>query len=230
MKGILLCGILLFSSSVLAQNREVFGGIFPEAAVTVKFAKFYSSTFKIESIHQLVVDRDAERPNWRYQHESTEFQFFVGYKVSPLSDFSVAYIFAVDGDGPNTHGLTEQLGVVQLLPYFKLGHRFRFDQTFFPKGEGPARLRVRYRLAMDLPLEGLEIDPNEFFLLVSDEVLVDWRDGRSDLENRFVAQLGYKFDKWGKLQGGLDYRIDRLFETGLRQRFWLKFSYFVTLK
>ena len=225
------CALLFFFSFLVgnAQDNKVFyGGFFPEMAISHSFTKTFSSTFKVESQHIQFDDRKEEGSRWQYAHYRTDLQGFIGYKHNPFWKFSIGYQYRVDGTGPDSHRAIQQVAYVHNSPRVRIGHRLRFDQTF-SKGDEEPEYRVRYRLAVDIPLEGQTLDPHEFYFITSNEIIAATSGGDNEIENRLVGSLGYFFGKKAKVEGGLDWRIDKIIAPGLRNRLWLKFGAYLNI-
>lgn len=221
---LIFCLILPFWA--ISQQRDVSSGFFPEAQLSTKI-KSVSLTAKIESQHGLV-DAGNETPtDYGYYHDRTDFQGFVGTSLNPFVKWAVGYQYRWDGEGDHNHRSIQQVAWVQKKTGYRLAHRVRADQTY-ASGEVPL-YRIRYRLSLELPLSGANIDPGEFYLVLSDEPIYGFQDGTSTLENRLVGSLGHYFSKNQKVEAGIDHRIDRFLKSGSRQRIWLKVGWYVSI-
>ena len=58
---------------------------------------------------------------------------------------------------------------VERFPAFRLGHRIQADQTW--GGNDDATFRLRYRLSLDIPLNGTTTNPNELYFKLNHEYL-----------------------------------------------------------
>ena len=221
--------LLLCASLVLKAQENVFlGGIFPEMAITHAFNEKYQTTFKIESQHLTYDDRLTEEAQWQYNHYRTDFQFFGARKLNPFLKLSVGYQYRLDGGNKNHNRLIQQLTYVQKVTAAILGHRLRLDQTLF--SEASRNLyRVRYRFSAKFPLTGQSIQPGEYYLLTSNELLIGTQNGQQEVENRLVCSLGFYFGERAKLEGGLDWRTDKFISDGFRQRLWLKIGCYLNI-
>jgi len=63
----------------------------------------------------------------------------------------------------------EQLTFVQAFNAFRMAHRIAVDETF--GGEDPLEVRFRYRVGAEFPLNGLFVDPSEFYFKITNEYL-----------------------------------------------------------
>jgi hypothetical protein len=82
-------------------------------------------------------------------------------------------------------------------------HRYRFEQRFV---EGDFRLRFRYFLALNLPLNNTQMEDKTYYLSFYNEI--------------FINTENVLFDR-NRLYGGLGYRLNKLvrFEVGYMNQF-----------
>lgn len=228
MRTLLLSTLLCLSVRAFAQDNVFYSGFFPEAAVTGSVSDQVQLTFKVESQHGSYDARQTEGERWEYFHDRTDLQGFVALKVNPFWKVSGGYQYRLEGgNGVNTHRSIQQVAYVQRLRRTRLGHRLRADQTYHPTEA--TEFRLRYRPSLEIPLSGESLDPGEFYLLLSNEVIYSFQEGDSEMENRLVSSLGHYFGKQAKLEAGLDYRTDRYIAEGFRQRLWLKVGAYVNI-
>lgn len=219
--------VFLVSEIAFAQKSHLFtSGLFPEAQLSYNINKDFYVTHKIESQHGMF---DAQRLNQElaYSHTLTDLQTFVGKKINPFVKIDLGYQYRIE-NGENTHRSIQQVAFLQRSNFFRIGHRIRTDQTYFD--EESLLLRVRYRYALQMPLQGRSLDPGEKYMTLSNEVIYMNQDSEDDLENRLVASLGFFVDDKTKYEVGLDYRTDDyLVEDRFRSRLWLKFGVYLSL-
>ncbi|MHA7814891.1 MAG: DUF2490 domain-containing protein [Pseudohaliea sp.] len=219
--------LLLFATVALfvppAQSAEFFTGLFPEAAITKRLEDGRSLTFKVEH-QQITYDRDDD-PRRQFTHYRTDWMAFYGAKLSASN--SVAFgVFHRVQDGANANRLIQQFATVMRLRTMRLAHRVRTDQTF-TDGEDVA-LRLRYRLAAELPLSGTTLEPGENYLVVSNEPIFSAQSDEFEIENRFVLTLGRLMTRDRKVELSMDYRADKFIQDGFRHRLWFKVGYFAS--
>ena len=90
--------------------------------------------------------------------------------------------------------------------------------------------RLRYRYSVQIPLQVTQLNPEERYLTLSNEVIYMTQDVEDDIENRLVASLGLFVDDNTKYEVGLDYRTDDyLIPDRFRSRLWLKFGVYWSL-
>ena len=228
MKQLVLGALMCLYFRTWAQENVVYTGFFPEAALTGSVSDQVQLTFKVESQHRGYDNRATEGERWVYFHYRTDLQGFAALSLNPFWKVSVGYQYRLEGgDGANTHRSIQQIAYVQRLMRSRLGHRLRTDQTYHP--DEAVELRARYRLSVEIPLVGESLDPGEFYLLLSGEVIYGYQGGDSEIENRLVSSLGHYFSKQAKLEAGLDYRTDRYLAPGFRTRLWLKVGGYFSL-
>ena len=228
MRTLLLGTLLCLSIPAMAQERVFYAGFFPEAALTGSVSERWQLTFKVESQHGSYDEREEDGERWEYFHDRTDLQGFVALKINPFWKVSGGYQYRLEGgEGVNSHRSIQQVAYVQQLRRVRLGHRLRTDQTYLP--DEATEVRLRYRLSVELPLAGESVDPGEFYLLLSDELIGSYQANAGEVENRLVGSLGHYFGKQAKLEGGLDYRTDRYVAEGFRQRLWFKVGAYLSI-
>ena len=81
---------------------------------------------------------------------------------------------------------------------FVLHHRFRLEERFRRTEDWNFALRLRYRLAVSIPLNRHTVEPGAFYLPLKAEFFVPLGDDVEELfanQARYSAGLGYVFDK-----------------------------------
>jgi hypothetical protein len=205
-----------------ARAAEFFTGLFPEAAITKRLENGRSLTFKVEH-QQIAYDRE-DGEGAQFTRYRTDWMAFYGAKISHSN--SVAFgIFHRVQDGENANRFIQQFASVMRLRNMRLAHRVRTDQTFTDGEE--VELRLRYRLAAEIPLSGTTLEPRENYLVISNEPIFSVQSGDSEIENRLVTTFGRLLSEDQKLEVSIDYRTDKFIQDGFRHRLWLKVGYFV---
>src|SRR5690606_33535803 len=108
------------------------------------------------------------------------------------------------------HRVIQQFSITQRLATSRLAHRFRTDQTF--EKDEALQLRLRYRMSWEKALNGLEIDPKEFYLKLNNEYLGVLQDGEGNLEIRGLAAVGYIISDKNQIESGVDYRLENVID------------------
>lgn len=217
--------LIIIALSALAQS-PVSNGLFPELSLSYAVSKDWKVLHKIESQWQSY-QHTSTQTSRSFKHTLTDLQWFIEYGKHPLMAFAIGYQYRIDGEDVDSHRSIQQVSFLQRGVAIRWSHRLRTDQTF-SRVESP-EYRTRYRLKMQMPLSGQRIDPNEFYFSASNESLLGFQSGIFDYENRVVASLGYYFNDANKLETSIDYRTDRFFNARLRQRIWLKISWYVNI-
>ena len=220
--------ILAISIGALQTTAQtVYGGLMPEFGLTLPIKGNFSQTYKVENQHFLFREGTSEN-GFVYEYERTDLQFFVNYKFAGNWQATAGYQLRVEERWNTHHRTIQQIATSTRIKNLRLAHRFRLDQTM--ERSEPFVFRVRYRAALEIPLNGDKIDAKEFYVVVSDEPIysVD-SELTSELENRFVVTLGHFFSNGNKLEFSLDHRTDNFRDADIRQRVWLKIGWFLNI-
>lgn len=138
--------------------------------------------------------------------DRVQIRGFGTYKLFNRQSLSFGYMFRryapLDGNGYE-HRFTEQYGFSWNISSYRIANRIRLEQRFRNSG---LTHRLRYRLSVDFPLNGQDIDPGETYLILSEEpVFAINSEGRS-LENRFTAGGGWQLTAEEKIEVGFEFR------------------------
>lgn len=220
MRFILTVFLISLLHVAAAQTRSFNAGLLPEIVVSYKWNEKLQHTTKIESLHKVFL---TEPMMWNYSYEQTDIQTFLEWKVNPFWKIAGGYQYRLKTD-ENAHRAIQQAALVQKKTGFRLGHRWRTDQTFYTSDV--VKWRARYRLSAEIPLEGQSLDDNEYYLILSGEPVYSLQDGVSDIESRVTASLGYFINSTNKLETGFDYRLEKLPGNSVRQNLWLKLGWY----
>jgi hypothetical protein len=198
--------IALFFMPATADAQKFIGSsaFSPDIAINVKLSDNYFLNTKTEAFHYFF-ERDLNNSPIRVSNfDGTDFQFFLTKRLNPFNRISLGYQYGFDPGDPCSHRLIQQISHIDRPGNLTIGHRFRSDQTFYK--EESFKFRFRYRFSLEVPLQGQALDPGEFFLLASKEVLFDYQDSIFGFENRLVFNTGYMINPLQKLQFGFDLR------------------------
>ncbi len=220
-----ICLCLSFSHETMAQSTFQVGCL-PSINFNYKLKNDWALNFKIESRQLLQRGTFNDDSDKNYEYVLTDYSFIAAKKVGLNSRLSGGYLFRFRG-GNAIHRLIQQYTVTQKLPLLRLAHRVVADQTFSPREA--TEFRLRYRLAVELPLNGQSADPKEFYLKISNEYLNSIQNADYDLEIRFVPLLGYAITEKHKIEVGLDYRINSFLNQYARHSFWTSLNWFIEI-
>jgi hypothetical protein len=214
--------LLISLSKAYSLNR----GLSPEIALSYKLNDKYSFNGKIESFH--FFEPSDETNLWNdFVLDGVDFQFFANRRINPFQSAALGYQYSYDPGGVGSNRLIQQYSFTTSPGSIRFSHRLRSDQTFHP--EDPLRLRFRYRFAIQLPLQGEVIDPKEFYMVASDELIYSLQDSQNSYENRLVASLGYVLaNENHRIQAGFDYRT-RLRDNAVTETLWFEVAWLVRL-
>lgn len=139
-----------------------------------------------------------------------EINHFITRKLNPIMNVSLGYKYRnnepVDQLDVFEHRFTEQLAYTHLDRRLRLVSRVRLEQRI--RSTNYAN-RYRYRLSFDAPLRGEKIDPGEFFIVGSSELLYeDLKGGSNTWENRLSGSLGYVISENIKADFTLTLRLE----------------------
>lgn len=216
--------IVWIKSPVLAQDKHVFfTGIFPEISLTKKLNDQNKLNFKIENQEVIFDNREQGSANPQFTHYRTDLMMFFDRSVRPGVSVAMG-VFHRFQEEEDANRIIQQLAILQRLRYLRINHRFRTDQTFTKNDD--FEFRFRYRISLEIPLQGAELDPGEFYLVVSEEPIFSTKGGQFEIENRTVAALGKLYSSREKLEWAIDYRTDGYIQEGFRTRLWAKISYY----
>ncbi|MDO6595721.1 DUF2490 domain-containing protein [Oceanihabitans sp. 2_MG-2023] len=111
----------------------------------------------------------------------------------------------------NEHRIFQQFTSKQNIGKLKLNHRYRFEQRFV---EDDFKMRVRYFLGFNYPLQNKEEGKNPLYLSAYNEVFLNTESDVFD-RNRVYGGLGYKFSENLKLELGY---MNQFFENSGRDQ------------
>lgn len=217
--------ILIFSAEALSQGSYR-AGTLPQVNVNFKVSKNLKLNTKLES-RQIFSERepyDAVSNQLRY--ERTDLAMVLTTKISADNTVGGGYLIRLE-DNAFRHRLIQQFNNVRSLDRLSVAHRIVTDETF--GGGDDFDFRVRYRLGLERPLNGLHIDPKEFYAKFNNEYLGILSDQRVDLEIRGLLALGYNATDDNKIELGVEYRVNEFNEPGRAQQFWMTIGWFISL-
>ncbi|MEM6344582.1 MAG: DUF2490 domain-containing protein [Bacteroidota bacterium] len=199
-------------------------GMLPQINFNTSLKSDWGLNSKIESrqIFRRGVFDDPEFSG--YEYALTDVSLVLTHKFYSGSSAAAGYLMRISDDGL-AHRFIQQYSFVNRYAGFRLGHRFVADQTL-ESGED-ASFRLRYRIGIDLALNGQKVDPGEWYFKLTNEYLNVLEGGTYDLELRLGPTLGHAFTDKNKLEVGLDYRWDSLLSERRQHSLWLKFAWYL---
>ncbi len=225
MKKCLFLFILFISNSTIAQGTYNIG-LLPSININTDLSQKWNLNFKTESRQLLKSGTFNEDRNSGYEYILTDYTTIVSRTVGLNNAITAGYLFRVEGD-EIIHRSIQQFIITRRFPKYRLAHRFSTDQTF-TQSESPV-FRLRYRITVELPLNGDAVDQKEFYLKINNEYLNEWQSSGYDLEARLVPLLGYVFTDNNKLEAGVDYRINSFIKGASDNTFWFSANWFIKI-
>ena len=200
-RGLLLVLIL----PLTAFGQDNFEGLGESSfALNHKINNRLDFNYSLRSRYFLYKDSD-----FTYDQRQLDLVYFSTYKLTLSHSISFGIQYRnreIFDDSGNEIRLTQQFNYKTSLRKLRFGHRFRFEQRIL---EDLTLLRTRYRFALDFPLNGLELDVGEAYLMPSMELLLTNNSKiKPELDHRTTLQIGWLITKNLKLQGGLEYRFE----------------------
>lgn len=144
----------------------------------------------------------------------------LGYNVTKNSNILLGYGYILsenyidDTDDKvtvNEHRIFQQFTTKQNIGKVGLSHRYRFEQRFV---EDDFKLRLRYFLGVNIPLQYKEDGKNPLYLSMYNEIFLNTKSSVFD-RNRVYGGIGYKFSKNLKLELGY---MNQFFESSGRDQ------------
>jgi len=111
----------------------------------------------------------------------------------------------------NEHRIFQQFITKQQISKLTLQHRYRFEQRFV---EVDFKMRIRYFLGINIPLQNKEDGKNALYLSAYNEIFLNTETSIFD-RNRVYGGLGYKLSSAVKLELGY---MNQFFETSSRDQ------------
>jgi len=159
------------------------------------------------------------------QYLLTDLSLLVSRKVGLMHVISGGYLIRIR-EGELIHRSILQYVRIGRLGSLRDAHRLVADQTYAEAEK--VLLRFRYRISLEIPMSGEELDRNEFYIKMNHEYLNAFQDGQYDLEIRMVPVAGYNFSDLNKMEMGVDYRLSRFMDGPPRHVVWFTANWFLT--
>ena len=110
------------------------------------------------------------------------------------------YIESTDiKQGVNEHRIYQQFITRQAIGLVKIQHRYRFEQRWVERQD--FRIRFRYFLAFNIPLNNKEMADKTFYISSYNEIFLNHKDNIFD-RNRLYGGIGFKLNTLAKFEIG----------------------------
>lgn len=226
MKKIIVFFIAIFLCQLVYSQHQYRIGLLPAINVNTKIADAYKLNFKVESRSIFKEGVFSEASSSKFDYSLIDLSTILGKKIGVNNSLAGGYLIRIKDD-EFRHRFIQQFTMVKRYYSFRLGHRFSADQSF-QDGTKP-EVRLRYRLALEIPLNGQSVDDKEFYLKLSNEYLNAFNDSDYDLEIRVIPFLGYVIADSNKFEAGVNYRINNFVNDATRSSFWLSLNWYVSI-
>lgn len=202
-------------------------GFLPSININKGLEKDWKLNFKTESRHVVKSGVFSEKSNSKYDYALTDFSIISSKKIGINKAIAFGYLLRIRDRSTFENRMIQQFTATKNYSTFRLAHRIVTDQTF-SKNE-PTDFRLRYRLSIEIPLNGQSLDPKEFYYKLNHEYLNSLQGKVYDLEIRIVNFIGYEFSRKSKLEWGLDYRASSFINDNFSNRFWIAINWYWSL-
>ena len=200
----LLLVLLLFYLPLAAQeNLTIY--LQPETSLNYKVAGNYHHNFAFSNRFYLL-----QEEQFQFNVRQLDIAHFSSLKIRDNQSigFGIQYRFreVFENDRFNELRLTQQYNITHKYGNLRFGDRFRAEQRFT---QASTIHRFRYRLALDFPLQGVQLDVGEPYFIVSTEsILSVAKASKPEYDQRITTQLGWLLSQKTKLQMGTEYRFE----------------------
>ncbi|WP_228236342.1 DUF2490 domain-containing protein [Allomuricauda sp. M10] len=194
---------LLFVGMASAQENLT-GYWEPKFSVNYKVTGLYSHNFSLSNRNYLLDDGQ-----FTLQGRQLDLAHFSKLKVRDNQSISVGVQYRFRNnfeDGENELRFTQQYNFTYRPYTIRFGHRISAEQRIT---QSLTTHRFRYRIALDVPLQGEKLDPGEPYFVGSLENLWSVSKGNSpQYDTRISSQIGWLIGKDLTIQLGLEYRFE----------------------
>lgn len=197
--------IHLFGMTVFAQNdTDVFHE--HEFAARHSMNETYSLNFGLSSRAFTINENDLI-----YRLRQVQISHFSSLKLNLKHSIGLGIMYRNRNafeDSSNEIRLTQQFNQKSIVKRLRFGHRFRSEQRFFDRF---TEFRFRYRLAVDIPLQGLKLDTGEtYFILTTEGLLTNAKIIKPEIEYRLSPSIGILLSEDFNVEFGIELRLDKL--------------------
>jgi len=226
MRSWLIFILLLAALSTAYSQSRYEWGLIPLVNIGFKSNPDFKFNLKLESRNTLSEGFISELSGIDAEHRFNDVNLSVTRRIWLTNSLTLGVMYRF-GPGVGFTRLIQQYTIVGLGSRFRMSHRLASDQNI--DGDGLEQLRLRYRLAFELPLEGRSTDGGEAYAKLSQESLNVFDRDEYDLEFRLNGALGFKFEDNNKLEWGAEYRFDGFLHSRNRHRLFLRLNWYLLL-
>lgn len=225
-KALLYLSLLSIISGHLYAQRTYEVGTIPEFNFATSLSKLWALDVELAPRFELVSGEFGKGAQDDIYFGLLDITTVFNRTVGVDAKVGLGYLARFE-EGLIAHRFIQQYSFTVPRYGYRIGHRFRVDETFTPDED--IEIRLRYRISSDISLNGEFIDPKELYLKLGNEYVYSFQGETQDLEIRFIPSLGYYFNDDNKLEVGMDYRVDAFLESNTEHRFWINVGYYLSL-
>lgn len=219
--------ILLGVYSISGHGQTFYrAGAIPSIKLSKDLQKNWAVNLAWESRHVLLRGIYGDEMNTGYDYLLSDLSLLASKKAGFRSTFAAGYLLRITEEFL-IHRSIQQFTIITKPGAYRISHRFAADQSF--SAAIAPEYRFRYRITMEFPLSGAEIDQREFYIKAGNEYLLSLQGGDVDLEIRLAPLLGFKVTDRNKIEAGVDYRMDALFNKIIRTSYWFSVGWYVKI-
>lgn len=219
MKTAIVSFILTVGSLAAMAQSSYSGGLLTEVKPVLSFQNGWKLNTKIAARTYFFEGPNKDPLAKIVNLERTELELVLTKKTSSSTSLGGGYLIR-DQKGVIKHRLIQQFSVSSDYQTLKLGHRFRFDETF-QSGKKPL-YRFRYRISLEKPLNWKS---GKMSFILNNEYIPSVQNKMYSMEMRLFPGFGYKMNENNKFEFGLDYRVESLFTKANKQIYLLYVSW-----
>lgn len=217
MKQIFLFFLLFFSFKFYAQ-ADTDLGFLPKVVLSKKINEVSKWVHSLEQ-RTIFYDEKAQ-----FSHNLLDVSSIYSLKTAHNQSFNFGYILRFR-NSETIHRTFQHFNILSNYNSLKIGHRFALEQFYQFKKQ--TTFRTRYRVSLELPLNGERVDVKEFYVKFGNEYLYDFAD--KDLEIRITPYLGYQVSKKDKVEFGIDYRVGNFINNSTENNFWFRGTWYISI-
>lgn len=226
--GLLCCCLVFFLSIsvVFAQKDVQLYGLLPGVLVSGDWGEVQYALSSGSEIN--LVSKNLEGRSFPAEVMTLDLSALLSYDYGPNLNLAAGFLYRFNDpfSGAVTNEIRpwQQLTTIHRAGKYRIRNRFRVEERWRESaatGNFNFDIRLRYRLSADFPLSGERLDDREFYLNLSNEILVMPTLDRPMYfwDYRAYTGLGYRFDNRHRLEPGLEFRTRRINEVGNRRHF-----------
>lgn len=213
-----LSGLVLLSSYAVSQSGSL--GCWLN----------YSNQLQVTDKTGLIIDYQFRNYSFIHDYEQSiirgtlYFRFPTkGVQLSAGAAYANTSRYSSDAEvktNTDENRLHQQLLISSVIKRIHINHRYRLEERFFKKED---KIRFRYMLNVQIPLNKKELAPGAFYISLSNEIFIHNKPPLFD-RNRIISEVGYFISPSFRVEAGL---LMQLYEKSERAQ--LRLSVFQTI-